>query len=63
MVYYRKTRKADLGPGQLLEVQNIEEIKASIKRFPGTISILPADSIADEVIEGTFRAYSLKPRP
>jgi len=63
VVYYRKTRKADLGPGQLLEVQNIEEIKASIKRFPGTISILPADSIADEVIEGTFRAYSLKPRP
>lgn len=62
VLYYLQRSGAYLGPSQLFEVQNVEEIKAAIRSFPETISILPEDMIAADVTNGSFKAYSLDPK-
>lgn len=61
VVHYLKQCRAEQGQGQLFECQNIAEIRASIERFPGVISILPTDAVEDGVANGTLKAYSLDP--
>jgi DNA-binding transcriptional LysR family regulator len=63
VVYYLNQIEAYLGPNQLLEVQNIEEIKTTISRFPATISILPEDAVVYEVKEGRLKTFPLEPSP
>jgi DNA-binding transcriptional LysR family regulator len=57
VVHYLKRLGADLGPSQLYEAQNVAEIRETIERIPGVISILPSDAADKE----SFRAYHLDP--
>jgi DNA-binding transcriptional LysR family regulator len=61
VVYYLNRQDAFTGKGQLTEAGNIAEIKATIERFPGTISILPEDVITEEIAQGRLKAYPLDP--
>jgi DNA-binding transcriptional LysR family regulator len=62
VLYYFQHAGAYMGPQQLLEVENVEEIKGYIRRFPMLISILPEDVIAADIADGIFKAYTLEPK-
>jgi DNA-binding transcriptional LysR family regulator len=49
--------------GTAIHGVNIAELKDAVISFANTCSILPADAVAQEINNGTFKAYSLDPEP